>query len=235
MTRPLTEHKKEIIARILEISYKHKLSHIGSCLTSVDPLIDIFTHMDIGTDKFVLSSGHAGVAYYVILEKLGYGDAEIMLDYCGIHPDRSLNTRLAFIEGQGKRDPIHCSTGSLGQGLPIALGYALADRDRNTYCLISDGECAEGSIWEALRIKDELQITNLKVYVNINGYGAYSKIDGHLLEMRLRMFDDHIQPYYTDNQMFPFLSGWDAHYYVMNDEDYQLACRQLGANAEVIG
>lgn len=227
MTRPLTEVKKELTQRILDISYKHKLSHLGSVLTALDPLVDIYTHMNTDKDKFVLSAGHAGVALYAILESMGYGDAELMLKTAGIHPDKNINNRLAVEYGR-KEDPIHCSTGSLGQGLPIALGMAIADRTGNVYCLISDGECAEGSIWEALRIKDDLGITNLKIYVNINGYGAYSIIDGQKLEMRLRMFDSSIQVYYTNVNQFPFLDGISAHYYVMSDEDYGAACIKLG-------
>lgn len=234
MTETLRDLKKEIILRILEISHKHKLSHLGSCITSVNPLIDIFTEMNIERDKFVLSAGHAGLAYYVMLEILGEGDAELMLETAGIHPDRSINARLAF-EGKGKRDPIHCSTGSLGQGLPIALGMALAEPKTDIYCLISDGECAEGSIWEALRIKTELKLDNLKVSVNMNGYGAYSIIDTGLLDARLLLFDPKTKIYRTHVNGFPFLEGLAGHYHVMSDGDYEQACKSLGVINEAIG
>jgi len=212
MTNKLDE--SQIIKRVLDISYKHKLSHLGSCLSAVKPLINIFEKIFFVNDKFVLSCGHAGLTYYVILEALGYGDAEVMLETAGIHPDRNINDIYPVI--------IDCSTGSLGQGLPIALGMAIADPNVDVYCLISDGECAEGSIWEALRIKDDLKVKNLKVYVNINGYGAYSVIDGQKLEMRLRMFDPDIMVYYTNVEQYPFLKGVDAHYHVMSEEDYKL-------------
>lgn len=230
----LKDLKKEIIYRILEISHKHKLSHLGSCITAVDPLIAIFTKMYIEYDRFVLSSGHSGLAYYVLLEVLGEGDAELMLETAGIHPDRSINQRLAF-EGKGKRDPIHCSTGSLGQGLPIALGMALSDPDLDVYCLISDGECAEGSIWEALRIKYELGVDNLKVYVNINGYSAYSMIDTDMLEERLKLFDPEITIFKTNTNDYKFLEGLAGHYHVMSDIDYEQACKFLGVIDGTVG
>src|SRR5438477_597536 len=89
-------------------------------------------------------------------------DAAENIDIYGIHCERA-----------GGCD---CSTGSLGQGLPIACGMAIADRAKNVYCLISDGECSEGSIAEALRIADENQLENLKVHLNYNGWGAYKEI-----------------------------------------------------------
>src|SRR5438874_161410 len=92
--------------RIIEISKKYKLSHLGSCLTAIDIIEEIYNEKQ-EDEKFVLSSGHAGLALYVVLEKYGF-DAEILLKHCGIHPKR--------MYGYG----IDCSTGSLGHGLPIA-------------------------------------------------------------------------------------------------------------------
>ena len=207
--------KTHLTKRILEISYEHKLSHLGSVLSVLPILINIYERMEID-DECVLSCGHAGLAQYVILESLGHGDAEEMLNIAGIHPDRVLNKYM-------EESPIACSTGSLGQGLPIALGMSIADKARDVYCVISDGECYEGSIWEALQLKDRLLIDNLKVFVNANGHSAYSVIDRQLLEMRLRMFDPNITIYYTNSEVFPFLNGIDSHYHVMNEDEYRSA------------
>lgn len=227
--------ESNVAHRVLQISHKHKLSHLGSCLSAIEPLIEIFSRINLDYDKFVLSAGHAGLSYYVILEMLGYGDAELMLEKAGIHPDRSINNHLAFA-GHGKRDPINCSTGSLGQGLPIALGMAIADPETDVYCLISDGECAEGSIWESLRIKHELQVKNLHIYVNVNGYGAYSRIDEDYLTENLEKFDEDILIFYTGVYDIPFLeTGWNAHYHVMNDEQYKQALSILGVEYETVG
>lgn len=215
-----TLNRNVIEARILDISYRHRLSHLGSCLTSLTPLIDIFENMVLDRDKFVLSSGHAGLAYYVILEYLGYGNAEDMLAKAGIHPDRYLNEIGV---------PIHCSTGSLGQGLPIAVGMAIANPDIDVYCLISDGECAEGSIWEALKIASDLDIKNLSISVNINGFSAYSEIDRQGLVDRIGQFNGWVNIYNTDMSDYPFLEGIEGHYHVMNEEEYKFACEVLNA------
>ena len=142
--------------RIIDLSYKHKLSHIGSCITAVHIIDEIFAEK--GDGIFVLSNGHAGLALYVVMEKYGLGDADALLTKHGIHPNTDAH--------------IFCSTGSLGHGIGIAVGAAMSDRSRKVYCLISDGECAEGSVWEALRIAAEQHLDNLIVHLNANGYGA---------------------------------------------------------------
>lgn len=215
--------------RILDISYKHKLSHIGSCLTAVDIIDEIYA-IKKPEEKFVLSSGHAGLALYCVLEKYGYRyfkddkllvdtlDAEKIFEHHGVHPDRCEECH------------IDCSSGSLGQGLPIAVGMALADRKKNVYCLVSDGEMSEGSIWEALRIAKEQKLYNLKVYVNFNGYGAYKDIP-------LNCFENKLAEAYTmllfrynfidipgsEWKNVSFLQGQQAHYVAMNEEQYKEA------------
>lgn len=196
--------------RLLQISYENQLSHLGSTLTAL-PIIEDIYKLKKPNERFILSSGHAGLALYVVLESLGLGSAERMLKEQGIHPDRICDT-LGIID---------CSTGSLGQGLPIATGMAFSDRSKNVYCLISDGECAEGSIWESLMVAEKYKLNNLKIYVNMNGFGAYDPIDvkrlaGRLLDMELDM-----RIYYTDVEQYPFLKGQSAHYYTMTKEDYE--------------
>lgn len=235
--RKLTNRQKILQRRILEISFLHKLSHLGSCLSTIDIIDAIYTVKKI-SEKFVLSNGHAGVALYVILENHGL-IKDLHTHQINVHPDR---------------DPklgIHVSTGSLGQGLPIALGMALADRGKNVYCSISDGECAEGSIWEALKIAADLQVSNLKIVVNANGWGAYGPIELKNLKKRLSSFghklhtiDGHSKEKLvrqlrlktnlfeiifaqTTVEHLPFLLGQDAHYFVMNEVDYAVAQEKL--------
>jgi transketolase len=181
--------------RILEISHKHRLSHLGSNIGAVDILDEIYGKRQAG-DPFILSSGHAGLALYVILEKYLGMDPEDLLVRHGIHPDKDLAHGL------------YCSTGSLGLGLPIAVGRALADRSRNVWCLISDGECAEGSIYEACNIIRRYKITNLKVYINWNFFGAYHETDwlgGHFL--RTLLPDIEIRGCGIEYYGIPFLRG----------------------------
>lgn len=230
--RKLTKEQKQIRRRILEISYKHNYSHIGSCLSAVDLLIATY-HLKNADERFVLSSGHAGVALYAVLEKYQLLKPEIT-DTLFVHPDRN------------KQYGIDVSTGSLGQGLPIATGIALVDRTKNVYCVISDGECAEGSIWEALSIACKLKLDNLKIVLNANGWGAYDPIALDLLKTRINAFGCIIKDVDGHNltalkkalkttgsgkpllifartrvDQLPFLSGVDAHYYKMTQEDYQ--------------
>lgn len=199
--------------RIIDISYEHRLSHLGSCLTAIDIIDHIFRQKE-DDEKFILSAGHAGLALYVMMESIyPRVDAEEFLKLCGIHPDRSFEAE-EFVD---------CSTGSLGQGLPIAVGMALADRSKNVYCLISDGECSEGSIWEALRIAREQNLTNLKVYLNMNGYGAYKTIDRPELIQLIKANGFPVEVHETHKYELPFLNGVDAHYHVMSEQDYEVA------------
>ena len=86
---------------------------------------------------------------------------------------------------------------------------------------------AEGSVWESLRFIKENNIENIEVYVNINGYAAYDKVDTKYLSDRLTVFLPSIHLRYTSVQEFPFLKGLNAHYHVMNDEDLKLAMEIL--------
>ncbi len=194
--------------RIIDISYRLGLTHIGSCICSVDTIDEIYS-IKKPKEKFILSNGHAGLALYVVLEKHAGIDAEHLCKKHGVHPNRDLE------------DGIYCSTGSLGQGLPIAVGMALANRDRDVYCTISDGECAEGSIWESLTIAKEEKLDNLKVYLIINGWAAYKKVDVGYLIKRIKAFGFPAKIVKTTVEQYPFLKGLDAHYCKVEKEDYE--------------
>lgn len=233
----LSPLQKQLRRRLLKAIYREKLSHLGSCLSALDIMIVVYG-IKRPDDRFVLSNGHAGFALYVLLEKEGLLDLA-SLDGLHLHPDRSLEKG------------IYVSTGSLGQGFPIALGMAIADPKRNIYCMISDGECAEGSIWESLRILVDQKVKNLKVIVNVNGWAAYMPVVPQRLKAQFEGFgvkaievnghslpdiDRAIQECQggesivfarTDVEQFPFLKGLDAHYHVMNTQDYESAMEVL--------
>lgn len=201
----MKENINKLNKRILEISIKHKLSHLGSCFTALPIIYEIYSKKK-PKDKFVLSSGHAGLALYVVLEHFYDINAEHLLETHGIHPERDLEN---FID---------VSTGSLGLGITIATGMALANPNINIYCLISDGECAEGSIWEALRFIDENNITNIKIHANINGWAAYKSVDSNKLSQRLKLFLPKINIHYTDvNDVIIFNNPLSAHYTMANN------------------
>ncbi len=236
--KKITKGQRLLRKRIIELSHASHLSHLGSCLSAID-LIDGIYQTKKMDEKFILSNGHAGIAWYVILEKYGFL-TEKQIKKLNIHPDRHLE------------HDIHVSTGSLGQGLPIALGMAIAEPKKNVYCMLSDGECAEGSVWEALRVAYENNIHNLKIIINANGWSAYDKVNLSYLKKRLKAFgfkvhkidgnnmndiknimktiktkNSHIVFAHTISDQFPFLKGQDAHYYVLKQEDYDLAIRSL--------
>ncbi len=200
--------------RIVEIAYKHKLGHLGSYFSALEIIDSIFQKMN-KDDIFILSSGHAALALYVCLEKYRGQDAEALFLKHGGHPH--------WDEEVG----IHCSTGSLGMGIAIALGRAVANPNRKVYVLISDGECAEGSVWESLKTIYEEDITNIEVHVNINGYAAYKNVDTIYLHHRLTTFLPEIKVHFTTVSHFPFLKGLNAHYHIMRENDYQTALELL--------
>lgn len=237
--KKLDKEQRRLRKRILELTHESHLSHLGSCLTAVD-LIDAVYKIKNDDEKFVLSNGHAGIALYSVLEKYGHFKDPKIIKKLNIHPDMN------------PEHGIHVSTGSLGQGLPIALGMALADKTKNVYCLLSDGECTEGSIWEALRVAWETKAYNLKIIINANGWSAYNKVNLPYLIKRIKAFGYQVQKIdghdskaiiqalkerepkqpsllfaYTIVEQFTFLKGQDAHYYIMKQEDFDRAMKLL--------
>lgn len=194
--------------RILEISYKHKLSHLSSCLTAFR-LIDNIYKVKKVDEPFILDNGHAGLALYVALEKWYFKDAEMLLEKHGIHPNRD------------EQNKIWASTGSLGHGIGMAVGMALADRSKNVYVLTSDGAMAEGSNWEALRIAGELRLENLRITVNANGHSALRNVDTDLLDTRMQYFYPSLVLKTSLLEQPDWVQGVGGHYHVMTKEEYE--------------
>lgn len=192
--------------RVLELSHKHKLSHIGSCLNAVNQIDAIYSVKE-KDDIFVLGNAHAALALYVVLEKYNLGKAEAFIEKCGTHQERM--------------GSIYVSGGSLGQAETVAVGMAMADRSKTVYLMTSDGACAEGSVWEALRIATEQRLENLRVVVIANGYSAYSKIDLDYLESRLKSFYPLL---FLKTNLYDFpdeLQGLEGHYHILTDSEYE--------------
>ena len=194
--------------RLIDITYQEKLSHLSSTLSAL-PIIEEIYAQRKDDEVFILSNGHAGLALYVVLEKYYRIDPVEMLHKHGIHPGKDLPNH------------IYCSTGSLGSGLPIAVGHALATPDKKVYCMISDGESAEGSIWESLRFIKENPVDNLEVYININGLGAYDPVDVGYLTQRLTAFLPRINIRLSDPYKWSFAKDLLTHYYVLKPADYE--------------
>ena len=206
---------KSLKRRIIEISYKKKLSHIGSCLTAVDIIKEIYDTKK-ADELFLLSSGHAGLALYAVIEANGGRNAEEIFEHHGVHPDHCVDCGLVV------------SAGSLGHGLGISVGMALADKEKNVYCLISDGECSEGSVHEALRIKDEQKLDNLIIYVNFNKVGAYKEIhDLYLSSTGLEKIIIRRTGYALEPFRFLNWKLQDFHYKQLTEVNYQEALKML--------
>ena len=157
--------------RILEMSQSVTALHIGgsfSCLEIVNTIyFGLMRRGEDGAhpDTFILSKGHGSLAQYVALEELGVLTRDDLDKYCkpggllGTHPDYGV-------------PGIEASTGSLGHGLGMALGMAIADKvagtDRIIYVVMSDGELQEGSVWEVMMLAPSLGVTNIVAFVDLN-------------------------------------------------------------------
>jgi len=195
--------------QIIDISYRNELSHIGSCLTALPIIFDIYSNKKAG-EKVIISCGHCHLAHAVVMEYFEIiQSAEENVKKHGIHCERN-----------GGCD---CSTGSLGIGITIALGMALADRSKNVWCLISDGEMTEGSVYEALNLKERLEVSNLVVYCNYNGWGAYDKSNENILGKI-----PSVNIVNTENHWFVKQYQQEAHYKSLNTDEYEkIICQRF--------
>jgi transketolase len=181
MKTELFSVKRQISARqvrkiIIDQSNRVHIGHIGSALSIVDILVALYANVikmdgpsSVERDRFILSNGHTALALYVVLFLIGIIDEEQLNSFCtdgsylGVHPDSA-------IEG------IDFSSGSLGQGLTYGVGAALAARlqhsPRRVFVLLSDAECNEGSVWEAVMFAAHHHLSNLVAIIDLNGQQA---------------------------------------------------------------
>jgi len=181
--------------RLLLMHFESGVGHIGGNLSALDAMLVIFHEYLRDHDKFVLSKGHSAGALYTALWSVGrLKDADLKL----FHKD---NTLLAGHPPAHGIDDIQFATGSLGHGLSLAAGTALALRFRHSnarvVCLTSDGEWQEGSTWEALIFACHHHLVNLTVLVdhnNLQGFGTTAEIASMSpLWDRLRGFEIDLQ------------------------------------------
>jgi transketolase len=176
------EHRRKLLT--LGRTQRIRL-HYGAAMSSVEILTALYMlwlRVDPGNvewaerDRFVLSKGHAAPALYVTLAKRGFFPEG---QFAGF---RRLNSILQGHPDRNKTPGVDCSTGSLGQGFPVACGMALgAQIDRAPYrvfTLISDGECNEGSVWEAALIAANLKLDSLTALVDWNRKSSYGPMQG---------------------------------------------------------
>lgn len=151
--------------------YESRIGHLGGNLSALDALLCLHHGLLAPEDHFILSKGHAAGALYVALWSRGLLAEE---DLRTFHAD---GTWLAGHPVPGWSAGIPVATGSLGHGLPIALGMALARKlngeEGHVYCLTSDGEWQEGVMWEALIFWRHRGLRNITVLVDLNGLQGF--------------------------------------------------------------
>lgn len=173
--RKLEQKACLIRTQILEAIFKAQTGHIGGAFSCTDIIVALYYGGILrfdpnkpqceGRDKFILSKGHASIALYAVLADLGYFDSSEIMTFCqngsrlGGHPNRSV-------------PGIEADTGSLGHGLSIGCGLAwcakIDKKDYKTFVLIGDGECYEGSVWEALMFAAHYELNNLVLIIDRN-------------------------------------------------------------------
>ena len=163
--------RKKAKERLLRMHYEAGVGHIGGSLSALDAMLYLHHYVMSGDDQFVLSKGHAAGALYVTLWSRGILQES---DLCSFHKDGTL---LSGHPPPGRLGGIPVATGSLGHGLPMACGMALArklkSRPGRIFCLCSDGEWQEGSNWEALIFARHHHLSNLVVLVDVNGLQGF--------------------------------------------------------------
>ncbi|NLL66583.1 MAG: transketolase [Clostridiaceae bacterium] len=181
MKKTQTEQELKALCRtlrkdILNMIHKAGSGHPGGSLSSVEILTVLYNHVmrvdpenpnDPKRDRMILSKGHIAPILYAVLARKGYFGIEI-LDTL-----RKLGSPLQGHPYAAKLPGLDCSSGSLGQGLSIANGLAIAARktgaDYRTYCLLGDGELQEGQVWEAAMTAAHYNLDNVCAIVDYNG------------------------------------------------------------------
>ncbi len=168
----------------LEMTNRGGTSHIGSIFSMADLVAVLYAdvlHHDPQNptmperDRMVLSKGHAGAGVYAALAECGYFSVAELEAHCQNGSRFSGHVSHKGVPG------VEVSTGSLGQGMPMAMGMAMAAKlnhqSHRVYCIIGDGECDEGAIWEAALIAHQYQLDNFIVTIDFNKVQSLTTVE----------------------------------------------------------
>jgi len=154
MSNMLSERSKQVRRDAIDISLKNGGYHYGGSFSCAEILINLFDKIMNENDRFILSKGHGCWVYYVLLRELGYNPT---------------------LEGHPHYEPqngVWCTAGSMGHGLPVGMGQALARKLKGdgskVFVLMGDGECQEGTTWESVLIAARLKLNNIVAIVDNN-------------------------------------------------------------------
>lgn len=153
---------------VLEVSKVRNTGHVGSALSICEIMAAVFNVVQGTHHQIVLAKGHAALAYYAGLCLLKEITPDQVQSYCQDGTAFGVHTEVG-------QPGVKVSTGSLGMGLSIAVGMALADRSRNIYCICSDAELDEGSTWEAVMFAAHHKLKNICLIVDSNESQALGK------------------------------------------------------------
>ena len=201
--KELEKISNEIRIKILEMLKESKSGHPGGSLSIVDILTVLYFYkmkhdplnpLWKNRDRLILSKGHAAPALYATLAKAGYIPEEQLMTL------RKIGSPLQGHPDMRKVKGIEMTTGSLGIGLSVGVGKALALKlrkiDSNVYVILGDGELEEGQVWEALLTANKYRLNNLKIIIDRN----FIQLDGATEEilplepliMKLQSFNMHV-------------------------------------------
>jgi len=219
--KDLADISRRIRGEIVELSHTADAMHLGSCLSCVDIFVALYHGgcLDIdpkdphskSRDRVILSKGHASMTFYTILANAGFFSKDLLKTF------NKSGSHLTEHPNLGAMPGIETTTGSLGHGLSMGLGMALASRIRNlpfkVVVIMSDGECNEGSVWEAAMLAPAQKLENLIVIIDFNrwqatgrseeimalnplkekwesfGWNAYD-VDGHDISSLIKIFSE---------------------------------------------
>lgn len=192
---------KELRKKVLDLSMETGEAHLGGCFSEIEILISLFEEVMGLQDKFILSKGHCPHPFYLLLRERGYNPK------IATHPDLD------------PANGIYTTSGSLGHGLPLAVGMAMARKRKNQagdiYVLMGDGECQEGTTWESLLIASRHNLNNLIAVVDYNHIQALDKLEDVLplenLAEKFKAFNWAVSEVdgHSFNQLIPALKERD--------------------------
>ena len=194
----LISKAQELRRQTFHAFVEHGEAHLGGSFSMIEMLLALYESVLKEEDKFILSKAHASFPLCLLLQNKG------------LQPVLRTHLELDPVNG------IHCTTGSLGHGLPIATGMAMArkrlGRPGRIYVIISDGECQEGTTWESLLIGATHELDNLIVLVDYNKVQALTTVDDALplgnLSAKFEAFNwecDEIMDGHAFDQLVPAL------------------------------
>ena len=222
----LESKAKNVRKNIVEMIYSAQSGHPGGALSITDILVALYfkeMKVDVNNpknedrDRLVLSKGHCSAALYAVLSEKGFIPKEDLKTF------RKIDSYLQGHPDMKKISGVDMTSGSLGQGLSVSNGMAIAgkldNKDYRVYCILGDGEIEEGEIWEAAMTSSQYKLDNLCVIIDNNNL----QIDGKL--------DEVMSPYPIDKKFESF--GFNV--ININGNDFNEICKALENAREVKG